>query len=161
MRKLLFILALLAVTSCKKDSDPAPSNDLTVDLVGVYQYQYSETYFEKVTVDYTIEWTITKATDNKISLKHREFEKVTAPGYEDLYSPNDPFEITFSDIEVTKPDRFFLERTADWPTDSESMKRAKVAFDAILVGHELDVKSKATILSSGEVIEDQVRFTKQ
>lgn len=161
MRKILFFLILVTAVSCKKDSDPAPSNDLTRDLVGTYLYQYSETYFETLTVEYTIAWTITKTSENKISLKHRETEKVTAPGWEGLYTPSDPFEITFDDIDVTRSDRFALDRTAVWPTDSEKMERARVELDVILVGRELDVKSKSTIVSSGEVIEDQVRFVRQ
>lgn len=159
MRKILFILSLLAFVSCKKDSDPAPSNDLTHGLVGSYEYKYSEVYLGNITIEYTVKWIITKTADNKISLSHRETGQVIPTG------PNqhttEPFEITFNDIELTRNDGFTLDRTVDWRLDSQEMEKVRVVFEGKLSGGKLYVKSKTTILSSGEVSEDQVSFTKQ
>lgn len=160
MRKLLFIALFLTSLSCKKDSDPSPSKDLTTDLVGSYQYRYSVVYLENVTVEYTVRWTITKIADNKISLKHRQTAKVIPIGTE-VTTTTTPFEITFDSIELTRADNINLDRTVEWLIDYQKMEKVRVVFDATLIGRELDVKSKTTILSSGEVSEDQVLFSKQ
>jgi hypothetical protein len=160
MRKILFILILLTALSCKKDSDPAPSNDLTRDLVGTYLYQYSEVYFGNITVETTVQWTITKIADNMISLKHRETAQVIPIGAGEP-TTSKPFEITFDSIELTRADGFSFDRSVDWLLETQKMEKVRVVFDATLIGRELDVKSKTTILSEGELNEDQVRFTKQ
>lgn len=95
-----------------------------------------------------------------ISLKYREAGHVIPFGAGE-HTTTKPFEITFDSIELTGADGFSLDRTVDWLLDSQQMEKVRVVFDAILIGRELDVKSKTTILSDGEVSEDQVRFVRQ
>ncbi|MDR6808178.1 hypothetical protein J2Y45_005473 [Dyadobacter sp. BE34] len=158
MRKLLFIAILLTSISCKKDSDPTPSNDLTRDLVGSYQYRYSEVYLGNITIEYTVKWIITKTADNKISLSHRETGQVIPTG--PIQHTTEPLEITFNDIELTRKDGFTLDRTVDWRLDSREMEKVRVVFEGNLVGGKLDVKSKTAIVFRGDVSEDLVTFTK-
>jgi hypothetical protein len=160
VRKLLLIAILLTSFSCKKDSDPSPSKDLTTDLVGTYLYSYRKTaLWGNVTLEYTIKWTISKAGENKIKLIHRRTKKII-PEHPSNQTFT-PFEITIDDIDVARSNKFTVEKTADWITDFDILTPTRVTFDATLAGQKIDVKSKSTILSSNETIEDEAEFIKQ
>ena len=151
MKTVFNLLISLFIISCNNESDPAP--DIASKIEGVYLYELVDTAIG-APVHYSVNWTITRVTDNKINVKHNQSEWVEnsavigSLGY------------TFKNIEISKDGKFTIDETVNW-SFSDPTAKSDMLINGELVGRNLDVNVKETTLEDNDTVNTRFVLLRQ
>ena len=157
MKKILYALSIIFLfISCKKP--PEPDGDIADTVTGKYLFVYVDRFLG-VDSEYTVVWTIKKASDNEVSLKHEIVEKIIGLN-PNGYEPSDPFVGTITGIKITDIGKLKVDQTVDFTFDGVK-ENAKLFIDGIVNGNSLNVNLKQTTLSDNATLSDSFVFKRQ
>jgi hypothetical protein len=145
MRRLFCALALFFILSCTNESDPAP--DIATKVEGKYVYEMVDNALG-TPIHYSVNWTISRVSDGKIKVKHKQSEWV------DNSAVKGSLEYTFEDVEINDVGKFVIDETVNW-SFSDPTAKSHMLMNAQLVGKDVDVTVEETTLKDNDTITAQ------
>lgn len=157
MNHILYCILILVslLSSCTRDQDPT---DLANSLTGKYLHVETKRILG-YNLEHSVEWTISRTSENTVSLKHHITEKLIGVNL-DGYVPSQPFSETIPDIEISKSGILEIDRIVDFAFD-RSKEQTRWIVKGASNGRNMNVDITQITIADNDSVSRKLAFKKQ